>query len=721
MRPSTIRAFAFIVSATSLVAIAGAQYSLHAASPAAIRSSAVSGAILGAADGLYRVDQSGTARKLLAGTDVRKILRTGDGWYLLSGWGVLFSRDLATFEKRNAGIPVKVLKTWDGSSKGFTREIQEIKDLEIDPYDPLTMVACTKDAVYVTRDGALSWTSIPSPAIQPGLKAVAVTSKPDGLVFASHPIKGMFSRPLSGGAWREIGGDLGRSDPGTGPDEISDIVVEATDSGTNIWAANSFLPGLYRYDFQKRSFASVWKGSEDFAAYDSLMPRRDGLYFVTDGAVMRQARPGTEPASVSTERAAVLAAASLLSSQLNALWMEGSSGQPLVLSELWLVSFKSDKPYRAVADGRHGFYLQTGFMVNEESRAKYDAFMTERNLDMIVVDLKDDFGRLRFEPRDPLVRSTGRWVNPLDVEGFVTEMKAKGRYLVARIVVFKDKHLYESAGGAYAVWDGKENAPWKGYIDETRELPVPTPPGAPPSSAAPATTLVTERKYFDEYWVDPYSEKVWEYNVAIAREIIARGFDEVQFDYIRFPTDGVNLGDARFRWRDQGMDMESALMSYLDYARDHIAAPISLDIYGANGWYRSGVRTGQDVELLSRYVDVFCPMFYPSHFEQDFMAFEPAVLRPYRIYRIGTLRNSYISRKKTVIRPYVQAFFLNVRYDRLFYNPNYVSLQVNGIRDARNEGLTFWNNSGRYEDIPVLKTDRNGKLTARLSNRSVMD
>jgi hypothetical protein len=214
---------------------------------------------------------------------------------------------------------------------------------------------------------------------------------------------------------------------------------------------------------------------------------------------------------------------------------------------------------------------------------------------------------------------------------------------------------------------------------------------------------------------------VWEYNIAIAKEIIARGFDEIQFDYIRFPTDGVNLENAQYRWRDAGMDMESALMSFLSYARKQIKAPISIDIYGANGWFRSGVRTGQDVELLSRYVDVICPMFYPSHFEQDFMAFEPAIQRPYRIYKIGTLRNSFIAKKKTVIRPYLQAFFLNVRYDRLYYNPTYVSLQVDGIRDSSNEGLTFWNNSGRYDDIPILKTTAQRRLAESGTGKQVVD
>jgi hypothetical protein len=659
--------------------------------------------LIGASDGLYRLDQAGRPALLLGGTDVRKIIKTGNGWYLLSSRGILFSQDLSVFEERNKGIPIKVIKTYDKGVKGFANEIQEVKDLEVDPYNDNNLVACTKDHVFLSQDGGKTWQRIPSPATQPGLKAVAVTSSPELLVFASHPIRGPFVRRGINGSWKEIGGELGRSDPGNNnPEEISDIVVRAGTAGPEVWAANSFLPWMYRYDLATSSFRLAYREDAAFGIFESLLPRGDEVLYVTDGAIMRLDPGRSTVQFAGTETMAVRAAAALVSGRINAYWSSSVAGRPLSLTELWLVSFKNLKPFKAFADGRFGLYLQTHFMVNPESRAKYNGVMDTHNMDMVVIDLKDDYGRLRFEPRDPLVKSIGRTVNPLDVEAFVAEMKAKGRYLVARIVVFKDKRLYEHAGGAYAVWDGVENKPWQGYVNETVEKTVMPPDGIAEGDNAPITLTVTERKYYEEHWVDPYSEKVWEYNVAIAREIIERGFDEVQFDYIRFPTDGVNMSNLRYRWRDSGMDMESALMSFLQYARKNVSAPISIDIYGANGWYRSGVRTGQDVELLARYVDVICPMFYPSHFEQTFMAFEPAVLRPYRIYHLGTLRNSYMARKQVVVRPYLQAFYMNVRYDREWYSPQYVSLQVDGVRDSTNEGLTFWNNAGRYDDIPTL-------------------
>ena len=150
------------------------------------------------------------------------------------------------------------------------------------------------------------------------------------------------------------------------------------------------------------------------------------------------------------------------------------------------------------------------------------------------------------------------------------------------------------------------------------------------------------------------------------------------------------------------MDMESAILSFLRHVRPRVKAPISIDIYGANGWYRTGARTGQEVELLAPWVDVICPMYYPSHFEQYFLAQHPPELRPWRIYYHGTLRTARIARGQAIIRPYAQAFFLNVSYDRKYYNPEYVLRQVEGVRAAGSGGLTYWNNVGRYDDLPPV-------------------
>ena len=103
--------------------------------------------------------------------------------------------------------------------------------------------------------------------------------------------------------------------------------------------------------------------------------------------------------------------------------------------------------------------------------------------------------------------------------------------------------------------------------------------------------------------------------------------------------------------------------------------------------------------MLAEYVDVVCPMFYPSHFEQSFLTYSPASERPYRVYYYGTYRNTVIGRNKLIIRPWVQAFYLNVSYDRTWYNKNYVIQQIYGVRDSVNRGYMYWNGVCRYDDI----------------------
>ncbi len=111
---------------------------------------------------------------------------------------------------------------------------------------------------------------------------------------------------------------------------------------------------------------------------------------------------------------------------------------------------------------------------------------------MVVVDMKDDYGRLRFTPKNPYILSKGRVFALVDLEHFVPTMKAHGVYLVARLVVFKDPELAKRDGGKYAVWDKTLNAPWRGYYETTKKGN---------NSTESDKTETTEKKYYDEQWV----------------------------------------------------------------------------------------------------------------------------------------------------------------------------------------------------------------------------
>jgi hypothetical protein len=547
------------------------------------------------------------------------------------------------------------------------------------------------------------------------------------------------------------------------------VVQSKTDSPAEIYSSQTFRSRIYRLDWNGKRFITIWSDNKPFGTADSLDPGKKGLRFVREGMVSELSYPGggTATNSNTAPPAAQLndqedlrwiinsipknlgikpnciviqnnnvdaASGEWIAAQGDAAQGEWVTTQEIInLSELWLL----DEPAGAIsgiagipaqaastadrkesapvawmaasktarATGHEGLYLPVNHAMDARSLKPYLDTIANRNLDMIVIDMKDDYGRLRFTPKNASLANKGRVFRPLDIDSFLADMKKRGIYTAARVVVFKDPELAAKEGGKYAVWDAVAGKPWAGYYDVRRKK---IPPDTDDrrmdlteilSADDPAFEIL--RTYYDEKWVDPYSEAVWDYIAAVAQELHERGFDEIQFDYIRFPTDGDNLSRARYRWQENGMDMESAMVSFLRHIRSRLDAPISIDIYGANGWYRTGARTGQEVELLAPYVDVISPMYYPSHFEQDFLAQAPPELRPYRIYFQGTQRTSRIGRGRIIVRPYVQAFYLNVSYDRKYYDLDYVRREVEGVRDAGNGGLTYWNNSGRYNDIPM--------------------
>ena len=729
--------FWLLISLTSCIATAQTEDNSIYKLPATTAESSAevsSGYILaGSESGLYKINAGKTAIPLWQGGKVSKILRVEDKnsrkiqWYFLTTQGILTSSDLSVFEFRNDGLPFLTIKQYDGASTSFLKQPAQLKDLSVHPTKPNILVTATKDYVYITYDGGLSWKSIGSTSTSTsGIKAVAVCDmnkigsgrpaiqKEDGstlpavppetnlVVFMAHTIFGFsYCMPTATKpAWKDCNGGFENMKTQSYPDEIADIlpVVFSDANGfpvTEIFVSQSYLPRIYRFDWESERGELLYAGKEPVETIDALFWDGTKLLYTHPGEIAAY-NPATKSSDfVPPEYTAWKDSFSALGKNdtLYSAWIPNADGEKkagLTLGELWLL-YPDDvnNKYAEKALDRKAIYVQAHKLMTKSGIEQYKKIIKDNKLDAMVIDMKDDYGLIRFEAKDPLIQEKG-YVSKyrIDLDTFVPMMKEQGIYLIARIVTFKDKNLAGYGKKQYAVWDKALNRPWLGISGYEKV-----------KDESGNETGETKTLYYDENWVDPYSPEVWEYNVHIARELIARGFDEIQFDYIRFPTDGKNMANAQFRWRSEGMDKESALVSFLRYARANIDAPIGIDIYGANGWYRSGTRTGQDVELLAEYVDVVCPMFYPSHFEQSFLTYSPASERPYRVYYYGTYRNTVIGRNKLIIRPWVQAFYLNVSYDRTWYNKNYVTQQVYGVRDSVNRGYMYWNGVCRYDDI----------------------
>ena len=224
----------------------------------------------------------------------------------------------------------------------------------------------------------------------------------------------------------------------------------------------------------------------------------------------------------------------------------------VTLRELWLL--KPEKIYTPYSTDTlrdvKAIYLPANQGRTESGQNNALKVIKDNKLNAVVIDMKDDYGLLRYDTKDPLVLEKG-YISQyaVDLDQFVKKFKDENIYLIARIVVFKDKNLSQYGGGKYAVWNRVTGGPWVG----TR--------GTEDVVDEEGNVTGTQTVYYDENWVDPYSEEVWEYNIAIAKELISRGFDEIQFDYIRFCTER-GVGDVVYEGFLQSYDQKLGMRSY---------------------------------------------------------------------------------------------------------------------------------------------------------------
>lgn len=332
------------------------------------------------------------------------------------------------------------------------------------------------------------------------------------------------------------------------------------------------------------------------------------------------------------------------------------------------------------------FYLSP-WQMEPEVLEQHMAFAEEHGFTAVVIDFKDDFGRIAYNSELSFHNEIGAVRSYFDARRVIDTVHEHGLYLIARVVVFKDRELAEYDDGRYSVWDGRRSVPWGVFREELD-----------PESGEPFVRQV-------EHWVDPFSEFVWDYNIEIATELERLGVDEVQFDYIRTPSDGLTR-DIEYRFRADSPalvendpfrdDRVEALSMFLSRAREAISIPLGVDVFGFNGWYRMSY-LGQDIALLARYVDVISPMLYPSHFPREFRGDLGYLDWAEMIYREGVARGRRITGDHVLIRPYVQSFLIGGELDfETPYYSEYLQRQIKGTLEAGGSGFTLWNFSGRY-------------------------
>jgi hypothetical protein len=577
--------------------------------------------------------------------------------------GVMYalSTDRGALVSRNRG------KDWSFINGGLPKEqvwpfeensYRSFTSLSVDAENPLRIAATTSTSLFLSDDGGEEWKHIDlrDPVKSSNyLTAVSFDIRSPGRIYLGTSFNGLFVSDDGGKSWEKISHHLDPIYRGAGfYEEITDLAM-VPGYDTDLFIAVGFDHGIFRYNTKTLNLEKI-DLPVDAGRLTSINNYRGGL----------TENPALE---VHFEQRRYI--------------LDLDHGTWQVVPPLLLVSEETEAAARLKEAGTvkvvRSIYLNA-YNARGESLKQHILFLKEHGFNSIVVDLKDDWGRLTYDSRLPIPREIDAVHPVLDLDELIRQAHAAGIYVIGRMVVFKDKRVHLMEGGKYAIWDSARGRPWAHLVPEEREID------------GKKETVLVQR----EFWTDPYSEFVWDYNIDIALELQERGIDEVQFDYIRFPSDG-DLGTALYRYRRPGMLRTEAIESFIKKAGEKLSLPISVDLYGFNSWYRMGNWIGQDIEMLSRYVDVICPMYYPSHFPADFLPGEDYITRAYELYRIGTERARSIVRDRSRIRPYVQAFLMGreLSMEEAEYQ-RYLNVQLEGVLEAGGCGYTLWNNMNRY-------------------------
>jgi hypothetical protein len=199
-------------------------------------------------------------------------------------------------------------------------------------------------------------------------------------------------------------------------------------------------------------------------------------------------------------------------------------------------------------------------------------------------------------------------------------------------------------------------------------------------------------------WLDPHSVVVQDYILAVVDETLATGIDEIQLDYVRYPTEGIGHADFGLAGTST-IDVISGFVERV-HERTHDAdVPLALDVFGVVAWQRSVDvhATGQDLTRLGQVVEVLSPMVYPSHFREGFNGYTEPGAHP-EVVAFGTKQAEGVLRKMgstAIVRPWIQAF----PWHAPGYSSSYVAQEIVQARAARGNGWLAWNAGGYYNEV----------------------
>lgn len=314
-------------------------------------------------------------------------------------------------------------------------------------------------------------------------------------------------------------------------------------------------------------------------------------------------------------------------------------------------------------------YLTSDTVRNNQKMKLINKLIDETKINGVVVDVKVDRPQLDDK-----------------LKGMVADLNKRGVWTIARIVVMQDSWLAKKRPDIAI--KNKDGDFWH-----------------------------SGKKSWRRYWVDPANLEVADYNAEIAKRAVDMGFKEIQFDYIRFPSDG-NMKNISYPHYDGKISKYEVMGKFFERLTGPIRkynpqVILSIDIFGEAYFNGKEPGVGQRMSDIEKYFDVISPMNYPSHFCCGEFGFCDPNQHPYSVmYKSLNLGVKYISRKNVIIRPWVQAFSIGNIYNckckdhKSHYGSKEIDDQIRAIHDNGLSGFMLWNGSSRYNEkvlMPALK------------------
>lgn len=306
---------------------------------------------------------------------------------------------------------------------------------------------------------------------------------------------------------------------------------------------------------------------------------------------------------------------------------------------------------------------------NNSPRLKKALDLIEHSeINALVIDVKNEYGSTLFWTKFKQANNYGAHLKRTNrnIEKFMKRLKEKNIYTIARIVTFKDE-LQASNNYDYAIKKNDANK-------------------------------TVWRNHDGMAWVDPYDKRSHRYAIRMAEEAAKVGFDEINFDYVRFPAkDGLCLAQDN----TQNNRIE-AIERFLKNAQQHLrkyGVFISVDIYGNTCWSKDDNGIGQTIGSLAKHADYICPMLYPSGFASGSFGKKYPAKHPYIVvYR--SIKHIHEKIDPVRVRPWLQ-YFKDYTRSRIDYEKKEIQEQIKASDDANASGWMLWSPSSRY-DLNVL-------------------